>query len=85
MAELDTGLPSVRQIQGLIKDGKEVEVKLITQDILIGYLRWQDTDCICLVTQEGFPTIIWRNAMAYLRPQEVEMESRALQVMENQE
>ncbi len=80
MAELDTGIPSVRQIQGLIKDGKEVEVKLITQDVLIGQLVWQDTDCICLTTHDGLRTIIWRHAIAYMKPQEIEMGSRSLQV-----
>ncbi len=80
MAEFDTGLPSVRQIQGLIKDGKEVEVKLLTQDSLIGQLLWQDSDCLCLSTQEGIRTIIWRHAIAYVQPQGVEEGSRALQV-----
>ncbi|HEY9607722.1 Hfq-related RNA-binding protein [Allocoleopsis sp.] len=80
MAEFDTGLPSVRQIQGLIKDGKEVEVKILTQDSLIGQLLWQDSDCICLATQEGIRTIIWRHAIAYIKPQDVEEGSRALQV-----
>jgi len=80
MAELDTGIPSVRHIQVLIKDGKEVEVKLITQDVLIGQLVWQDTDCICITTHDGLRTIIWRHAIAYMKPQDVEMGSRSLQV-----
>ncbi len=80
MAEFDTGIPSVRQIQGLIKEGKEVEVKLLTQDVLIGQLRWQDPDCLCLITQDGLPTLVWRQAIAYVKLQEADAGSRALQV-----
>lgn len=82
MAELDTGLPNIRQIQGLIRDGKEVEIKLVTQDVLIGQLRWQDQECLCLVTHDGLSTLVWRNAIAYLKPQEADVGSRALQVRE---
>lgn len=80
MTEFDTGLPSVRQIQSFIKDGKELEIKLLTQDVLIGQLRWQDSNCLCLVTHDGLPTIIWRQAIAYMKSQDVEEGSRALQV-----
>ena len=80
MAEFETGTPSVRQVQGLIKDGKEVEIKLLTQDVMIGQLTWQDQHCLCLVTHDGIPTIIWRHAIAYVRPQEIVEGSRALQV-----
>ena len=82
MAEFDTGLPSVRQIQGFIKDGKEVEIKLITQDVLVGQLRWQDQECLCLVTHDGLSMLVWRNAIAYIKPQEIDIGSRALQVRE---
>ncbi|MGB7416649.1 MAG: hypothetical protein WA902_20770 [Thermosynechococcaceae cyanobacterium] len=40
--ELDVGLPSIRQLQSLIQDGSEVEVKVITIDLLVGKIRWQD-------------------------------------------
>jgi host factor-I protein len=80
MAEFDTGLPSVRQIQGFIKDGKEVEIKLLTQDVLSGYLRWQDQNCVCISTSDGVPIIIWRHAIAYMKSQEAEEGSRSLQV-----
>ena len=82
MAELETGLPSVRQIQGFIKQGQEVELKLITQDLLSGYIRWQDQHCLCLNTQDGVPTIIWRHAIAYIKPQSGYEGSRSLQVIE---
>ncbi|HEY9620362.1 MAG TPA: RNA-binding protein hfq [Crinalium sp.] len=66
--ELETGLPSVRQIQTLIREEKEVELKLVTNDLLTGKMRWQDQNCICLIDHYDQPTIIWRNAIVYLKP-----------------
>jgi host factor-I protein len=67
MAELETGLPSVRQIQSFIKDGKQVELKLLTQDLLTGKVRWQDQQCISLLTSDDQSLIIWRQAIAYIK------------------
>lgn len=67
MTELETGLPSVRQIQGFVKDGTQVELKLLTQDLLTGKIRWQDQHCICLLTQDDQSIIIWRQAIGYLK------------------
>ena len=69
-SELDTNLPSIRQIQNLIRDEKEVELKLMTDDLLVGKIRWQDHDAICLLDQYSQPTIIWRQAIAYMKPKE---------------
>lgn len=69
MAEFETGLPSVRQIQSFIQDGKDVELKLVTQDLIVGKLKWQDQNCLCLIGPDDQPTIIWRHAIAYLKPQ----------------
>jgi host factor-I protein len=66
--ELETGLPSVRQLQTLIKDNSEVEVKLITNDLLVGKLRWQDPHCLCLLDHYDQPTIIWKQAIVYVKP-----------------
>lgn len=66
--ELDAGLPSIRQIQTLIKDGAEVELKLSTGDLLAGKVRWQDNLCLCLVDQYDQLTIVWRQAIVYLKP-----------------
>lgn len=67
-AELETTLPSVRQVQTLIRESKEVELKLITNDLLTGKIRWQDTDCICLVDHYDQPTVVWRQAIVYMKP-----------------
>ncbi len=66
--ELETGLPSVRQIQTLIREGHEVELKLITDDLLVGKVSWQDPHCLCLVDQYDQPTMVWRQAIVYLKP-----------------
>jgi host factor-I protein len=68
MAEFETGLPSVRQVQGFIKDGTQVELKLLTQDLLTGRLRWQDQQCLYLLTPDDQSIIIWRHAIAYVKP-----------------
>lgn len=66
--ELETGLPSVRQIQALTREATEVEIKMITGEVLAGRIRWQDPYCLCLLDTFEQPTIIWRQAIAYLRP-----------------
>ncbi|MDA0268823.1 MAG: RNA chaperone Hfq [Cyanobacteria bacterium] len=64
--ELDTGLPSTKLLQGVLRDKQAVEVKLVTGDILNGTLRWQDPNCLCVDT-EGQVTLVWRSAIAYLK------------------
>ncbi|MGA7935979.1 MAG: RNA chaperone Hfq [Kovacikia sp.] len=67
-AELETGLPSVRQIQTLIREENEVEMKLVTGDLLAGKIRWQDNYCIALTDQYDQVTIVWRQAIVYMKP-----------------
>lgn len=69
MAQFDTGLPSVRQIQSFIKDKQQVQVKLMSGELLSGKLLWQDSDCLCLDEGGGRSTLVWRQAVAYLKPQ----------------
>jgi host factor-I protein len=65
--ELETGLPSIRQIQTLTREGTEVEIKTVTGEILPGKIRWQDPYCICIVDPYDQPTIVWRQAIVYLK------------------
>jgi len=67
MSEFDTSLPSIRQVQTLIADAQEVELKLTTDDLLVGKILWQDVNCICLVDQYEQKTLIWRQAIVYLK------------------
>lgn len=68
MPEFDTGLPSIRMIQGYIKDKQEVELRLSTDDLLVGKILWQDRDCICLIDQYEQSTLVWRQSLVYLKP-----------------
>ncbi|TAD79574.1 MAG: RNA-binding protein hfq [Oscillatoriales cyanobacterium] len=66
--EFNTGLPSIRQVQAAIKNKQDVELKLLTNDLIAGKVRWQDHDCICIVDHQDQPTIVWRHAIAYIKP-----------------
>jgi host factor-I protein len=68
MSEFDTGFPSTRQIQEMIKDQKNVEVKLITNDVLMGKIRWQDPQSICLIDQSNQTILIWRQSLVFIKP-----------------
>jgi host factor-I protein len=68
MSEFDTGLPSIRQVQEYVKDKKEVEIKLSTDDLMVGRIIWQDQNCLCLVDHYENPALIWRQALVYLKP-----------------
>lgn len=67
-SELEIGLPSVRQLQSLIKDSKDVEIKMLTQDVVMGKMRWLDQHCICVVDQNQEQILVWRHAIAYIKP-----------------
>ncbi|HEY9688437.1 MAG TPA: RNA-binding protein hfq, partial [Coleofasciculaceae cyanobacterium] len=59
---------STRQVQAAIKNKQDVELKLLTNDLIAGKVKWQDRDCICIVDHYDQPTIVWRHAIAYLKP-----------------
>lgn len=63
----DTNLPSVRQVQSVIKAQKRVELKLLTGEVLSGVLRWQDQNCIAIVDDSNQQTLVWRQSIAYLK------------------
>ena len=67
-SEFDTALPSIRQVQTLIKEAKTVQLKVVTGDLLIGKIGWQDQNCLCLIDEKNQPLIVWRQAIAYLQP-----------------
>lgn len=67
MTEFDTGLPSVKQIQGYIKDKQEVELKLITDDLIVGKIIWQDPQCLCLLDHYEQTALIWRQAIVFVK------------------
>ncbi|MEL6262420.1 MAG: RNA-binding protein hfq [Cyanobacteria bacterium J06626_6] len=63
----DTGLPSIRQVQTLIRDQQTVEVKLTTGDTLSGAVSWQDANAICVKGNDGHSAILMRGAIAYVK------------------
>jgi host factor-I protein len=67
MTEFNTALPGVKQVQNFIKDKQEVELKLVTDDLVVGKIIWQDADSLCLVDHYNQQTIIWRQALVYLK------------------
>ncbi|MEH2115021.1 Hfq-related RNA-binding protein [Nostoc sp.] len=68
LTEFDTTLPSIRQVQNLIKQTTPVELKLLTQDVITGKVLWQDSQCICIVDENSQQIIIWKQAIAYIKP-----------------
>ncbi len=66
--DIETGLPSIRQLQNLIKDGQEVEMKVVTGDLINGKIRWQDQHCICVMDHYDQPTIVWRHGIVFVKP-----------------
>ncbi len=68
MDEFNTGLPSTRLVQTWIKNKQEVEVKLSTDQILEGTILWQDSQSVYLSDGSEQSTLIWRQALVYLKP-----------------
>lgn len=68
MAEFETGLPSIRNIQTLIQHKNEVELKLITDDLIVGKILWQDANCLCIVDHYDQQTFVWLQAIVFLKP-----------------
>lgn len=67
ITDFDTSLPSIRQVQTLIKQTGVVEFKLVTGDLLTGRILWQDPNCICIMDENGQQITIWKLAIAYLK------------------
>lgn len=65
--EFDTNLPSIRQIQKLIKEATIVELKLLSGDSLNGKIIWQDQNCLCLLGGNNQQHTVWLQAIAYLK------------------
>jgi host factor-I protein len=66
--DFNTSLPSIRQIQKCQREKLAVELKLLTGDVIIGNIFWQDHNCISIVDDVGGQTTIWKQAIAYMKP-----------------
>jgi host factor-I protein len=69
LTDFDTSLPSIRQVQNLIKETSPVEFKLLTGDVLIGKILWQDPQCILIADNSGGKITVWKQAIAYIKAQ----------------
>lgn len=67
MTEFDTALPGIVQVQNYIKDKQEVEIKLITDDLMVGKIIWQDPNTLCIMDHYNQQTLVWRQALVYLK------------------
>lgn len=67
LTEFDTSLPSIKQIQNLIKEKTSVELKLITGDVITGTVLWQDLQCLCIMSEDNQKITIFKGAIAYLK------------------
>jgi host factor-I protein len=65
--DFDTTLPSIRQIQRWIKEKTPVEFKLISGDLIIGKVFWQDHNCVCIVDGNNEQTTVWKQSIAYMK------------------
>ncbi|MCC5646923.1 RNA chaperone Hfq [Nostoc sp. CHAB 5824] len=68
LTEFDTTLPSIKQVQNLIKQTMPVEFKLLTGDVITGRVLWQDPQCICIADENSQQTTVWKQAIAYIKP-----------------
>jgi host factor-I protein len=68
MSEFDPGLPSIKLVQTYVLNKQEVEIKLTSDDLLVGRIVWQDLNCLCLVDHYEKQTLVWRQALVYLKP-----------------
>ncbi|BAY13870.1 Hfq-related RNA-binding protein [Calothrix sp. NIES-2098] len=68
LTDFDTSLPSIRQVQNLIKNTATVDVKLVTGDLIAGRVIWQDPNCVCIVDENSQQTTVWKHAIAYIKP-----------------
>lgn len=66
MPDLDLSIPSTRFFQKLIREQSTIRLKTRGGDIFSGKLRWQDQECLCLVTAEG-EVIFWRSSLTYVQ------------------
>ncbi|MBD2665065.1 hypothetical protein B6N60_04717 [Richelia sinica FACHB-800] len=81
-SEFDITLPSIRLVQKWIKEKATVEFKLMTGDLIIGKVFWQDHTCISVIDANNEQFTIWKQAIAYSKPQTEVVTERSLVPME---
>ncbi len=69
MTDFDTGLPSVRFVQKMIKEKTPIELKTLSNEVFQGTVLWQDVHCICLQGSDNRQSVLWKQAVMYVREQ----------------
>jgi host factor-I protein len=65
---LDTSLPSIRHVQGLIRSRSEVVVTMSNGQELRGKILWQDLEYMAVLQEEGRPpALLNRHGVMMLR------------------
>lgn len=70
IVELDTSIPSTRQLHTMIRAKEPIEIKLRTGEEIKGTVQWLDPDCICVQTTQAEPNhdfVIWQHAIAFIK------------------
>ncbi|MGB3652974.1 MAG: RNA-binding protein hfq, partial [Rivularia sp. (in: cyanobacteria)] len=67
LTQFDTSRPSIKQVQRLIQENTQIELKLITGDVIAGKVLWQDLQCFCIMSEYNQKTTVWKQAIAFLK------------------
>ena len=60
--------PEIVIVDPAANQPKELKKKLTTNDLLTGKIRWQDPTCLCIFDHYDQPTIVWKQAIVFLKP-----------------
>lgn len=64
---LDTSLPAIRKVQDYIREKHLVELKLLSGDVFVGKIIWQDPQGFMFKPNDTEEFLIWRHAVAYFK------------------
>jgi host factor-I protein len=66
LGNLNTSLPSTRKMHSFIREKQEIQVKLLTGEVVTGRLLWLDEHCLMIESGED-KMMVWVNAIAYIK------------------
>jgi host factor-I protein len=66
LGNLNTSLPSTRKMHSFIREKQEIQVKLLTGEVVTGRLLWLDEHCLMIESGDE-KMMVWVNAIAYIK------------------
>jgi host factor-I protein len=66
LGNLNTSLPSTRKMHSFIREKQEIQVKLLTGEVVTGRLLWLDEHCLMIESGDE-KMMVWVNAIAYVK------------------